>query len=156
MNVGESMNMIKIGDIELLLDRYYFTQERSHIWLMKGENQDGLFKMGFSPFLTRIAGFLSYITIDAGTLTQGAGMGQYESAKFVNRFFAPISGRVIQTNNVVLEDPRLVNTDPYGAWLVAIEPSNLQQEIESEFILTDAADIEAWAQGEMKLLEEQD
>ena len=42
----------------------------------------------------------------------------------------PLSGKVIETNPDVMDDPGLINRDPYGeGWLVIIEPSELEAEL---------------------------
>lgn len=35
--------------------------------------------------------------------------------------YAPVSGNVVEINNTVLEDPSLIQDDPYDAWLFKIE-----------------------------------
>ncbi len=38
-----------------------------------------------------------------------------ESVKTASDVYAPISGEVVETNAAVVENPALVNSDPYGA-----------------------------------------
>lgn len=38
-----------------------------------------------------------------------------ESVKTASDVYAPISGEVVETNSAVIENPALVNSDPYGA-----------------------------------------
>jgi glycine cleavage system H protein len=48
-----------------------------------------------------------------------------ESVKAVSDIFAPVSGQVLEINQTVIDEPGLVNKDPYGAgWLVRLEFSN--------------------------------
>jgi glycine cleavage system H protein len=48
-----------------------------------------------------------------------------ESVKSAFDIYAPVSGRIIETNNKVLESPELVNNSPYEeGYLFAIEFSN--------------------------------
>lgn len=35
--------------------------------------------------------------------------------------YSPVSGNIIEVNNAVIEDPELVQEDPYDGWLVKIE-----------------------------------
>ena len=52
-------------------------------------------------------------------------MGEIESVKAVSDLFAPVSGRVLEINQAVINEPALVNQDPYGdGWLVRLELSN--------------------------------
>ena len=55
-------------------------------------------------------------------------LGVVESVKSVNDFYAPISGRVVELNDPVVDSPEIVNEDPYGeGWLVKIEISDQKE-----------------------------
>ena len=61
--------------------------------------------------------------------------GSVESVKTVSELYAPISGRVVEINEALEENPERINTSPYeDAWLVVIEPTD---ESELEELLTD-------------------
>ena len=48
-----------------------------------------------------------------------------ESIKAANDIFAPLSGTIIEVNEALLEQPDLVNQDPYGkGWLFKMKPAN--------------------------------
>jgi glycine cleavage system H protein len=54
-------------------------------------------------------------------LTKDAPYGEVESVKAVSDLVAPVSGEVLEVNEKVVEEPSLVNDDPYGeGWLVRI------------------------------------
>ncbi len=54
-----------------------------------------------------------------------------ESGKYVGPVNAPLSGKIIEVNEEVLANARLVNEDPYGSgWILRIKPSNLDAEKE--------------------------
>ena len=47
-----------------------------------------------------------------------------ESVKTASDIYSPVSGEIIETNKAVVDNPALVNTDPYGAgWFVKIKLS---------------------------------
>jgi glycine cleavage system H protein len=51
-------------------------------------------------------------------------MGEIESVKAVSDLFSPVSGQVLEINQAVIDEPGLVNQDPYGkGWLVKLELS---------------------------------
>ncbi|MDY0911130.1 glycine cleavage system protein GcvH [Microbacterium sp. CFBP9034] len=58
----------------------------------------------------------------AGTaVSAGAVVGEIESTKSVGELYAPLDGEVAEVNDAVVEDPSLVNSDPFGAgWLVKL------------------------------------
>ncbi len=65
---------------------------------------------------------------------------EVESVKAVSDVFAPLSGEVIEVNDVLADKPETINEDPYGeGWLVKVKLSDTS-ETES---LMDAAAYEA-------------
>ncbi len=60
-------------------------------------------------------------------VTAGEGYGTIESVKAVSEIHAPVSGKVVAINEEVLDNPELLNSDPYGAgWLIKIETKVLE------------------------------
>ena len=56
-----------------------------------------------------------------GTLASGTVVGEIESTKSVGELFAPVDGTVTAQNSDVVDDPSLVNSDPFGAgWLIKV------------------------------------
>ena len=48
--------------------------------------------------------------------------GVIESVKATNDLYSPVSGRVVEVNDALVNDPGMVNRDPYGAaWMIVIE-----------------------------------
>ena len=59
------------------------------------------------------------------TITQGDSAGALESVKAAADFYAPISGEVLERNEVLFDDPGLLNRDCYGdGWVLKIRPAN--------------------------------
>lgn len=58
------------------------------------------------------------------TVTAGAVIGEVESTKSVSELFSPVTGTVTEVNQAAVDEPSVVNSDPFGAgWLfkVAVE-----------------------------------
>src|SRR3954452_8408369 len=70
---------------------------------------------------------------DAGaTITQGDSAGALESVKAAADFYAPISGEVLEVNSALLDDPGVLNRDPYGAgWIMKVRASNLDADLKN-------------------------
>lgn len=63
-------------------------------------------------------------------IRKGEPYGTIESVKAVSDLVAPLTGKVIEVNEKVVEDPGTVNRDPYGdGWLIVIEPTRLNMEL---------------------------
>jgi len=59
------------------------------------------------------------------TVSQGAACGEVESVKAVSDVIAPLSGEVLEVNQKAVDEPEVVNEDPYGeGWLLRIRPSD--------------------------------
>ena len=66
-------------------------------------------------------------------LSQDDTFGVVESVKAVSDLIMPISGKVIETHEHLIDAPETINADPYGAgWMVKIELSD-NSEIEALF-----------------------
>jgi len=67
---------------------------------------------------------------------KGKPLGSVESVKAVSDIFAPVSGEVIEVNDVLTNKPETLNEDPHGAgWLVKIKLSvsgEIQQLLSAE------------------------
>ena len=58
-------------------------------------------------------------------LVQGEAYGEVESVKAVSDVVSPLSGEVIDVNEKAVDEPEVVNEDPYGeGWLVRIRMSD--------------------------------
>ena len=113
---------------------YKYTQE--HEWIHSESESKG--KIGLTDYAQTQLGDLVYLDLpEPGTeVGQFKKMGEIESVKAVVDFFAPASGKVLEINQSAIDDPALVNQDPYGeGWLVELElskPSELDALMDSD------------------------
>jgi glycine cleavage system H protein len=50
--------------------------------------------------------------------------GSVESVKAVSELFTPVSGKVVESNPTLQDEPEKVNEDPYGdAWMIRVKMS---------------------------------
>jgi glycine cleavage system H protein len=55
------------------------------------------------------------------TVTKDSPYGEVESVKAVSDIVAPLSGEVVAVNEKAVDEPEIVNDDPYGeGWLIRI------------------------------------
>lgn len=79
------------------------------------------------------------IEVEGETLDKGEVYGSIEAVKTVSDSYMPVSGEVIEVNQEAIDDPSIVNKDPYGeGWLLKIKMSD-PSEVDS---LLDAAGYE--------------
>ena len=54
--------------------------------------------------------------------------GVIEAVKTVADLFTPVSGKIIDVNNSLIDQPDLINSDPYGkGWIIKIEMNNKEE-----------------------------
>jgi len=54
--------------------------------------------------------------------------GTIEAVKAVSELYAPLSGKVVEVNSALDDDPMAINKDPYGdGWMIKVEVSDAQQ-----------------------------
>lgn len=96
----------------------------SHEWVKV--EADGTVTVGISDFAQEQLGELVFLEVpDVG---RDVGVAEacavVESVKAASDVYAPISGKVIESNTALLDNLGQVNTDPYGAWLFKLQPAN--------------------------------
>ena len=71
------------------------------------------------------------------TISKDESYGEIESVKAVSDLISPLSGEVLEVNDIVVGTPETVNLDPYGnGWLVRIRLSDPSE----KDVLLDLAD----------------
>ena len=61
-------------------------------------------------------------------INEGDTFGSVESVKTVSELYAPVSGKIVETNDELEDSPEFVNESPYEkAWMVKVELSNESQ-----------------------------
>ncbi len=94
----------------------------SHEW---AREEDGTVRIGISDFAQDELGDVVFVELpDEGEeLDREDDFGVIESIKAVSDIYAPLAGTVTATNDVLLDDPELVNDDPYGeGWMIELDP----------------------------------
>jgi glycine cleavage system H protein len=79
--------------------------------------------IGITDYAADKLGDVVYVDLpNAGSsVTAGQVCGEIESTKSVGELYAPLTGEVVEINDAVVDDPSLVNTDPFGdGWLVKL------------------------------------
>ena len=84
--------------------------------------------VGITAYAADKLGDVVYVDLPAvgSTVASGAIVGEIESTKSVGELFAPVDGTVLEANQAVVDEPGLVNSDPFGnGWLIKVTFSAL-------------------------------
>ncbi|TVR19514.1 MAG: glycine cleavage system protein GcvH [Balneolaceae bacterium] len=106
-----------------LPDDLKYTKE--HEWVR--DNGDGTVTVGITDFAQGELGDIVFVELEpeGSEFEQDDVFGTVEAVKTVSELFSPVSGEIIEINELLEDDPELVNNDPYGdGWMVKIKVSD--------------------------------
>jgi glycine cleavage system H protein len=95
---------------------------REHEWVFVGD--DGFALVGITHFAQDSLGDVVFVELPdvGGEVGQFEKMGEIESVKAVSDLFSPVSGKVVERNDKLLDQPELVNDSPYeDGWMLKVE-----------------------------------
>lgn len=116
--------------MELLKDLYY---SKEHTWV---SIENKIATVGITAFAQKELGEIVYVDLPNvnHNFKQDEVFGSVEAIKTVSDLFMPLSGKIIETNEQLLKEPTLVNSNPFdNGWMVKIEIEDLR---ETENLLT--------------------
>ncbi len=98
-----------------------------HDWARIDADDPGLATLGITWYAQDSLGEVVFFEAPAlGTaLTKDEPYTEVESVKAVSDVVAPLSGEIVEVNDVAAENPAMINEDPYGeGWLVKVRLSD--------------------------------
>lgn len=107
-------------------ESYRYSKE--HEWVSV---TDDYAVVGITQFAQTELGEIVYVELPevGSVVVQGEEIGSLESVKAVAEVYSPVSGEIIEVNEILSDTPELVNANPHeSGWLVKIRLSN-QSEI---------------------------
>lgn len=86
--------------------------------------------IGISDYAQKQLGNVVYVDMpDLGDeLEKGEDFGAIESVKAASDLIAPVGGEVVEVNDALSENPRLINADAMANWIIAVtiaDPADL-------------------------------
>jgi glycine cleavage system H protein len=100
---------------------------KDHEWIrVEGD----VVRVGITDYAQDALGDVVYVQVPSvGTEVKlGDSFSEVESTKSVSDIYAPVSGVVVEVNDLLGEEPQKVNDDPYGdGWLCTIRASDATQ-----------------------------
>jgi len=100
-----------------------------HEWV---KDEDGKYRIGISHFAQSELGDIVFVELPevGDEIKSDEPFGSVESVKTVSELYAPLSGKVIEVNDELEDNPEYVNESPYEkAWMIVVEisdPSELE------------------------------
>jgi glycine cleavage system H protein len=97
---------------------------KDHEWV---KLEGSIATIGITDFAQSELGDIVYVEVE--TLEESLGQeevfGTVEAVKTVSDLFLPMTGKIIELNEALDQEPELVNSDPYGSgWMIKVEVSD--------------------------------
>lgn len=131
--------MAQVAEFYLPDDLYYHPTEL--LWVRLEDSQA---RVGLNQMSQASAGQIRHVRLmpPGRARRQGQNFGTMEAGKYVGPLRMPLSGTVVEINEAVLNEPTLINRDPYGeGWLVLLEPGQPADELPN---LVHGEAIQSW------------
>lgn len=121
---------------------------KNHTWTHLEES--GLAKVGLDDFLQHLTGKVEFTTLKnpGDIMNKGDLLTEIDRDGKHLRFFSPISGKIMNTNTALYENPQNLNEDPYKkGWIYKMKPSNWHAETSSYYVAEEATN---WSEKEIE------
>ncbi len=100
---------------------------KDHEWVEVNGNQA---RVGITDYAQGELGDIVYVEIETldESLMKEEVFGSVEAVKTVSDLFLPVSGKIIEINEALEDNPELINEDPYDkGWIIRMEIENLDE-----------------------------
>ena len=80
--------------------------------------------VGITNFAQKELGDIVFVEIESldQEIKSGEVFGSVEAVKTVSDLFMPMTGEIIEINQKIIDNPELINSDPYGeGWIIKIK-----------------------------------
>ncbi len=108
-----------------MTDRANFRYSESHEWFSA---QGNTITIGLTQYAVNELTDVTYVEMKEldEYVSSGDSIGEVESVKTTSEIFTCVDGKIIEINNDVIENPSIINNDPYGnGWLIKIETKDI-------------------------------
>ena len=123
---------------------------KEHEWVLVEGNTATI---GITEYAQEELGDIVYVELPeiGEKIVKDDPFGAVESVKAVSDVYAPVSGAVLEINDVLPENPETINDDPYGdGWMIRVELTDKDDD------LKDLMDAEEYAEYVAQQKEEDD
>jgi glycine cleavage system H protein len=120
---------------------------RNHAWMFM--EKSGIASVGLDDLLLHITGKIKFNNLKkpGETINKGDLLTEIDQNGKLLRIFSPVSGKIMETNPMLDENPGMLNEDPYGkGWIYKVKPSNWMTEVKSCYFADEATN---WSEKEL-------
>lgn len=101
---------------------------RTHEWVRE---ENGVYAIGLTDYAQDALGDIVFVNLPEADdqVKAGEAFGDVESVKAVSDIFSPLTGRISEVNEELLDNPALINEDCYNAWLIKVTDVDGSEEL---------------------------
>ncbi|HEU4390929.1 MAG TPA: glycine cleavage system protein H [Blastocatellia bacterium] len=150
-NCGFDEQPGRLGAVRSGPDSYYLPPalfyHPAHVWARVEDG--GRIRAGLDDFAQMLIGRIYSVTLPEDDSRVGPGEACWRVAHQAGEtaLLSPVSGKIVHTNQKLVQSPSLINRDPYGdGWALVIEPSDLERGLKP---LLYGQQAQSWNQSEV-------
>ena len=108
---------------------------KEHEWILQ---EDDIATIGITDYAQAELGDVVFVDLPkvGAPFSAADPFGTVESVKAVSEIYMPVSGKIVEINETLLDSPQKVNDDPYGeGWIIRTrleDPTELKELMSSQ------------------------
>jgi glycine cleavage system H protein len=109
--------------MKVMKDLFYTTD---HEWIKVEGN---MATVGMADYAQHHLGDIVYVELPEvdDEIDKGEDFSAVESVKAASDVYMPVGGKVTEINEDLIDEPELLNKDPYANWMIKIEMSDKEE-----------------------------
>lgn len=104
-----------------VIDGLYYSESHEYVKV-----EDNFGYVGITDYAQHELGNVVYVDMPDvdDDVTAGEEFGAVESVKAASDLISPVSGKVVEINETLEDEPELINKDAFGNWIIKVELSD--------------------------------
>jgi glycine cleavage system H protein len=142
--IQKALGVLSAGILKIPQGLFY---SKNHIWMFM--ETSGTAKVGLDDLLLHITGEVKFNQIHepGRSIIKGELLTEIEKDGKCLQIFSPVSGKIMETNPILNENPGILIDDPYKkGWIYKIKPTNWLTEVKSCYFAEEAT---IWSEKEL-------
>jgi glycine cleavage system H protein len=143
-SIQKALGILSSGMLRIPQGIFY---SKNHTWTYL--QKSGYAAVGLDDLLLHLTGDVKFRQVQKGDtiIHKGEMLAELEHEGKILKIFSPISGRIVNVNETLNDNPGLLSEDPYGnGWVCRIKPSDWIAETSSYYLAEGAVN---WIKSEL-------
>jgi glycine cleavage system H protein len=145
MQIKKAFNILSASILRIPQGLFY---SKNHTWTHL--ERSGNAKVGLDDFLLHITGEVKLVNLKnpGEFINMGDLLAEIEQEGKILKIYSPLSGKIVDANQMLNESPGILNRDPYlTGWIYEVKPSKWIAETSSYYLSEEAI---VWTKNELE------